>query len=117
MVSFRTLLAESTSYPLLNWAQIREWVEAKLQFVDDVFTIDVLRGTFKSVKQFQLNRNKKTDFGAGKESKVARFKSYKKIKHTVNNEPDNELTRFMFLEFLVRISFSKYKFSGGKKAV
>jgi hypothetical protein len=31
-------------------------VEAQLQFVDDVFTIDVLKGTYKSVKQFQLNR-------------------------------------------------------------
>jgi hypothetical protein len=76
-------------------------VEVKLQFVDDVFTIDVLRGTYKSVKQFQLNRSKKTESGTNKESKAARFKSYKKIKHTVNNEPDNELTRFMFLEFLV----------------
>lgn len=81
--------------------------------IDDVFTVDVLKGTYKSVKQFTLNRQTKIK-ESNKEQRVAKFKSYKKIKKTVSENPDNELTRFMFIEFLVRISFAKYKFSGNK---
>ena len=57
MLSFKTLLPESNAYTLLNWALTNEWVVNRLSLLDDFFTLDVLKGVYKSVKQFTLNRN------------------------------------------------------------
>jgi hypothetical protein len=49
--AYKDLCAESPVYPLLGWTQIRNWIEKKLDLFDDLFTVELFKGIYKSVKQ------------------------------------------------------------------
>lgn len=90
---------------------INEWVVNRLNLLDDFFTLDVFKGVYKSVRQFTLNRNIGSDQTKKKSDKNSRFRSISKKKKKQEEEaPENELTRFMFLDLIVRIATLKFKF-------
>lgn len=108
MIVYKHLLSNSETYPKLGWKETAEWIK-EIDFTNQNYPITKFETDFSLTRTMEKkvlpkrisNRNQRN----ASKSKIMSSIGKKKKEDTL---PQNQLTRFQFLELLVRISISKF---------
>ena len=112
LAAYRSILAQSESYPMLSFREVCEWAK-DIHFIDPRwYSLSQLEADFTLSKTTE--RQKQIKRAATKND---RKKSMARIMNSLTkkkeeNFPENLLTRFHFMELIVRMSITKYEKQG-----
>lgn len=109
--SYKFLISVSKTYPVLCYKDMYDWA-VSMDLFDQDFTEKHFEACFRACKQFSMQTEGETPLNSGGLRKMKALRAIRINKKKTVAGPDNTLTRFMFWEFVVRISFFKYKHSG-----